>query len=700
MPKKKDTKKESAKASKKTSFLRGGNLLVILLVGLLLFQYIQTHRVLGDFSLLRGHSSSLIDEIGQLKESQTQIGSDLAEVRSFLRMSVGSYGFEEKDSQKEESPVSEELQLAFFRYIDALSSTISSQKNLNFYTNLLEKLASSEKIISFLESEDLRFSNLSEDDVSIHLSLQDESGLELAKYRYLKSQEKLFFEFFDFREEINAKDASSLEDRLKTFINTEKTEMLKILKALQKQQAEVKELLDSKAVLQLKEDKNINVDENFLIRNSTGDIIGEIIFDPVGNLIYLEDASDNDFSLKVSDINKSLVPFLEKLDTRTLIEKRVDEAKEEIEETIQDDGFQLLLSQSGLAVSASPREDNLRYYYDIIDTSGNLVSSVVVEKSTGVVNITNPNGTDAQNIFFFEPESKKKTMNIPDNIPDYSSILADDKGDETLNVLVAGFAGALVDSMIFVHINHTRGDIRMISIPRDLFYQGRKINAFANFYGMDELKRVIGDITGYKPDKYVSIDMMAFIDVIDIIGGVEITLKNALIDPTYKVRDNGRISTLHYEPGTYHLGGIEALRLARSRYTTSDFARAERQQMILEAIQVRAKSFGIGDADTIYQIIRSVLRKTNTDISLDEAIVWFFRYQNYDVKAGNVMSSGNVLYVPPYITSANCRKMIEEAEVAGEEIPDCESQNQAYTLLPRDDNWNVIKWYFREIFEK
>ncbi len=290
-------------------------------------------------------------------------------------------------------------------------------------------------------------------------------------------------------------------------------------------------------------------------------------------------------------------------------------------------------------------------------------------------------------------------MNIPDDIPDYSSILTDTGGEGTLNILVGGFAGALLDSMIFVHINHDRGDIRMISIPRDLFYQGRKINAFAHFYGMDELKRVIGDITGYKPDKYIAIDMFAFIDVIDIIGGVEVTLERALIDPTYRVKDNGVVSTLHYEPGTYHLSGVEALRLARSRYTTSDFARAERQQMILEAIQDKARNFGFGDTDIIYQVIRAVLRKTDTDISLDEAVVWFFRYQNYDVKAGNVMSSGNVLYVPPYITAENCRKLIEEAEAAGEEIPDCESQNQAYTLLPRNDNWNVIKWYFREIFE-
>ena len=38
-------------------------------------------------------------------------------------------------------------------------------------------------------------------------------------------------------------------------------------------------------------------------------------------------------------------------------------------------------------------------------------------------------------------------------------------------------------------------------------------------------------------------------------------------------------------------------------------------------------------------------------------------------------------------------------EAAGEEKPGCENENQAYTLLPRNNNWNIVKWYFKENFE-
>lgn len=239
----------------------------------------------------------------------------------------------------------------------------------------------------------------------------------------------------------------------------------------------------------------------------------------------------------------------------------------------------------------------------------------------------------------------------------------------------------------------------MVSIPRDLFYNGRKINAFASMYGMPELKKVIGQISGYKLDKYIVIDMYAFIDVVDLIGGIDVHLDKALIDPTYKTIDNGVEGTLHYEPGDYHLGGKESLRIARSRHTSSDFDRAARQQLILKAFQSKAKNLGFGDADTIYEIIKAVLSKTETDISLDDAVAYYFRYQNYEIVSNAVISSGNVLYVPPYIKQEDCQAMVSSAMMNGLPIPDCGSANHAYTLLPRDDNWDVIKWFFQGQFK-
>lgn len=270
---------------------------------------------------------------------------------------------------------------------------------------------------------------------------------------------------------------------------------------------------------------------------------------------------------------------------------------------------------------------------------------------------------------------------------------------DSFNILIAGKHGSLVDTMIFAHINEKTKEIRMISIPRDLLYNGRKINSYAHYYGMPELKKSISKMTGYELDKYILIDMYAFIDVIDLIGGVDVTLTKPVVDPTYRTVDNGVVGTLNYAPGDYHLGGVEALRLARSRHTSSDFARAERQQMILESIQDKARNLGFGDTDTVYEIAKTVLAKVETDIGLEEAILYYFRYQDYDIVSNNVMTSGNVLYSPPYISNENCQAMVAAAAAAGGENPGCTGVNNAYTLIPRNEDWNIIKWFFRENFE-
>lgn len=254
--------------------------------------------------------------------------------------------------------------------------------------------------------------------------------------------------------------------------------------------------------------------------------------------------------------------------------------------------------------------------------------------------------------------------------------------------------------MIFAHINETDGTVKMISVPRDLMYEGKKINSLAMYYGMQKLVDTLSEISGYKLDKYILVDMYAFIDVVDLIGGIDLTLTESVIDPTYRTVDNGIEGTLHYEPGDYHFSGVQALRLARSRHTSSDFARASRQQMILKSIQKKAKSLGLGDIKTLYQIVKAVLRQTETDISFDEAISYFLRYQDYNIVGNAVMSSGNVLFSPPYTKIEDCLAKADEALALRMTPPDCNAENHAYTLVPRDENWDLIKWFFRDHFEK
>lgn len=287
---------------------------------------------------------------------------------------------------------------------------------------------------------------------------------------------------------------------------------------------------------------------------------------------------------------------------------------------------------------------------------------------------------------------------MPDNIPDYGNKAKKVAGQ--LNVLVAGKHGELVDTMIFANINPEKQRITLVSVPRDLYYNGRKINSIYHFYGMDELKRALSFVTGYEVDKYILIDMYAFIDVIDLVGGVDVHLDQPVIDPTYKTFDGGKWGTLFYRPGDHHLSGKQALRLARSRHTSSDFARSERQHLILAALKKKAQNFGFGDAATLSKIAESVLSKTTTDISLADALSYYFRYQNYEVNGGHVISSGNVLMSKYTGDSKRAACASAPASGEGEQKPDCSSIDRgAYILLPRNENWNSVRWYFHQIIE-
>lgn len=259
-----------------------------------------------------------------------------------------------------------------------------------------------------------------------------------------------------------------------------------------------------------------------------------------------------------------------------------------------------------------------------------------------------------------------------------------------------GKNGSNVDTLMFANINSNTGRVTLISIPRDLYVNDRKINSVYADYGIREQVRWIENIVGYQIQKYILVDMYVFKDLIDLMGGVDVTLEEDLVDPTYKVCDAGICGTLNYPAGTYHLDGTAALRVARSRHTSSDYSRAARQQLILEAMQSQARSLGLGDANTILAMIGAMIRATDTDIAVDEALRYFFRYQNFSIDRGHVLSTANVLVsekVPvDYVTSLWVETCLDP------NIREtCKGTYAIYTLAPRDGNWDSIHQWVRDL---
>nr|WP_121060728.1 LCP family protein [Microbacterium telephonicum] len=98
-------------------------------------------------------------------------------------------------------------------------------------------------------------------------------------------------------------------------------------------------------------------------------------------------------------------------------------------------------------------------------------------------------------------------------------------------------------------------------------------------------------ILGIEIPYYVFVDMKGFADIVDALGGVDITVQERLPEgggPTYHNQPAEEWATGWIEAGPQHMDGDTAQWYARSRYTTSDWDRMRRQRELQQAILAQA----------------------------------------------------------------------------------------------------------------
>lgn len=99
--------------------------------------------------------------------------------------------------------------------------------------------------------------------------------------------------------------------------------------------------------------------------------------------------------------------------------------------------------------------------------------------------------------------------------------------------------------------------------------------------GIEAMRDAVEGITGLTMQYYALIDMQGFAQLIDALGGVTVTVDEAVpihTDETFtEVRE-------WIGPGVVTLNGYYALWYARSRHDTSDYDRMQRQRQIMQAI--------------------------------------------------------------------------------------------------------------------
>jgi LCP family protein required for cell wall assembly len=211
--------------------------------------------------------------------------------------------------------------------------------------------------------------------------------------------------------------------------------------------------------------------------------------------------------------------------------------------------------------------------------------------------------------------------------------------EERINILLLGIDrrnskswGYRTDTIIIVTVDPAYKTVGMMSIPRDLYLLipgvgEHRINE-ANVYGYQYnypgdgpalLKRTIEHNFGIPIDYYVMIDFDGFKEIIDTLGGIDVDVPRQLHDTMYpmpKPGDPNAYGTVHFDPGWQHMNGERALQYARSRMSTSDFDRADRQQRILLAIRDKALSLGL--IPKLPALAATMGNMVKTDMTLQE----------------------------------------------------------------------------------
>jgi LCP family protein required for cell wall assembly len=214
--------------------------------------------------------------------------------------------------------------------------------------------------------------------------------------------------------------------------------------------------------------------------------------------------------------------------------------------------------------------------------------------------------------------------------------------DGRLNVLViGGDAGPdrwslRTDTLILVSVDIASGRAALFGIPRNLYnvpLPDRLAGLFTcrcfpkmlnELYSYADLRpgqfpggksrgylavgATIEALTGVDLDGMVVADLRGFVELVDAIGGLSITIKKPLYDSHYPLEDGSGWMEVYFAPGRYHLTGRMALAYARSRHQDSDYGRMARQQEVLLALRRQAKpACLIPKVGQLAKIVRSSL---------------------------------------------------------------------------------------------
>jgi polyisoprenyl-teichoic acid--peptidoglycan teichoic acid transferase len=283
------------------------------------------------------------------------------------------------------------------------------------------------------------------------------------------------------------------------------------------------------------------------------------------------------------------------------------------------------------------------------------------------------------------------------------------KGEDNdrINILLLGIGGKghdgayLTDTIMLASLQPSTKKVALISIPRDLAVpmEGmgqQKINAIDSYAESKEpgsgglaVSQAVSNLLNIPVDYYVRVDFDGFINIINALGGVDIYVDNTLEDYSYPILGNednanydSRYEHLHIDQGWQHMDGSLALKYARSRHAYgvegSDFARAKRQQKIIEAVKDKVLNVNmLLQPMTISNITGQLQDHVSTNLQVWEMLKLWSAFK--DIKKENIIN-----------------KVLDNGPDGM--LVDARGYEGAYLLEPKSGDFGEIQYFVNNIF--
>jgi len=222
------------------------------------------------------------------------------------------------------------------------------------------------------------------------------------------------------------------------------------------------------------------------------------------------------------------------------------------------------------------------------------------------------------------------------------------------------------DTMILVTVNPETKQVSMLSIPRDLLvsipnYGQDKINA-AYAYGSQTSYTGAGLAVatveynfGVTIDYFAEVDTFGMASIIDTLGGVTLDVDAPIKDDEYPGAGNNYMRVI-FHTGLQHMNGTQAVQFARTRHDDNDFARGNRQQQLLRALQEQGIDLNLLSKAT--ELLTELGNTFRTDLSPTQVLALAklgSKITPDDIHSYDLLSATTVSYAPgePYYLLPN-----------------------------------------------